>query len=157
MRQKRRLFRIIFNCRQVQLKPKNNMHTVLKRKIIFVVLELILGITLGLFALSISENLWKYIDSIIVAFLFVYLVSVVGLAIPGYFYLKLYGNKEIFIGAVFSAIVWTLFAIFLYIILTFFAGITFLIGKEMGLIFPLIFGVIGFNHFAFIIKKNSNP
>lgn len=132
------------------------MSTELKRKIIFVILELISGITFGFFALFISEKLWKYTDSIIVIFLFVYLISIIGLAIPGYFYLKLYANKEVFIGAVFSSIVWTLFAIFLFVILNFFVGITFLASKEAGLIFPLIFGVIGFDHFAFTIKKNSN-
>jgi hypothetical protein len=125
----------------------------LKRKIVFIILELISGITIGLFALSVSEKLWKYTDSIIVVFLFVYIISIIGIAVPGYFYLKLYGNIEVYVGAIFSSIIWALFGIFAFIILAYFIGVAFLPTMEAGLIFPLIFGVIGFNHFAFGIKK----
>jgi hypothetical protein len=82
-------------------------------------LELISGITIGLFALSLSKKLWKFTDSIIVVFLLVYIISIIGIAVSGYFYLKLYGNKEVYTGAIFSSIVWTFFGIFIYIILTF--------------------------------------
>ena len=129
----------------------------LKRKVFFIISELISGITLGLFALYVSDKLWEYTDSIIIVFLFVYIISIIGIAIPGYFYLKLYGNIEVYVGAIFSSIVWALFGIFTYIILTYFIGINFLATREAGLIFPLIFGVIGFNHFAFGIKKAISP
>ena len=124
----------------------------LKRKIGFFILEIILGITIGLMALAFSEKLWEYTDSIIIIFLFVYIFSIFGIVIPGYFFLKLYGNKEVFVGAIFSAIVWTLFSTFLYIILIYFFDIEALQSKEAGLIFPLIFGVIGFNSFAYNLK-----
>ncbi|MES2812865.1 MAG: hypothetical protein V4670_10390 [Bacteroidota bacterium] len=123
-----------------------------KRKIVFTILELTSSITIGLFALSISEKLWNFTDSIMILFLFVYSSSILGIIIPGYFFLKLNGNKEIYIGAIASSIIWMFIAIFIYIILAFFIGIIFLGTKEAGLIFPLIFGVIGFNHFAFNIK-----
>src|SRR5438046_985510 len=119
------------------------MSSELKRKIVFIILELISGITIGLFALSLSEKLWKYTDSILVVFLFVYIISIIGIAFPGYFYLKLYGNKEVYIGAVFSSIVCALFGIFVYILLTYIIGIARLGTMEAGLIFPLLFGVIG--------------
>jgi hypothetical protein len=128
----------------------------IKRRIVFIILELISGITIGLFTLSLSEKLWKFTDSMIVVFLFVYIISIIGIAVPGYFYLKLYGNKEVYIGAIFSSIVWAFFGIFAYIILTYFIGIAFLSTMQAGLIFPLIFGVIGFNHFAFGIKKYTS-
>ena len=124
----------------------------LKRKISFFILELILGITTGLLALDFSEKLWDYTDSIIIIFLFVYILSIVGIGIPGYYFLRLYGNKEVFVGAIFSSIVWILFSTFLYIILVYFLDIHVLQSKEAGLIFPLVFGVIGFNHFAFNLK-----
>jgi hypothetical protein len=129
----------------------------LKRKIAFIIYELISGITLGILALSLSEKLWKNPDSVIIMFLFFFIISIIGISIPGYFYLKLYGNIEVFIGAVFSSIVWVLFGIFVYIILAFFIGVVFLATMELGLIFPIIFGVIGFNHFAFGIKKTTSP
>ena len=129
----------------------------LKGKIIFIILELISGITIALLTLSLSEKLWDFTDSIIVVFLFVYFISIVGIAVPGYFYIKLYGNKEVYVGAIFSSIVWTFFAIFIYIILTYFFGFTILASKEAGLIFPLIFGVIGFNQFAFNLNNNTSP
>lgn len=129
----------------------------LKRKIVFIIYELISGITIGILALSLSEKIWKYTDSVIVLFLFVYIISIIGIAIPGYFYLKLYGNIEVYVGAIFSSIVWALFGIFVYIILTYFIGVVFLATMELGLIFPIIFGVIGFNHFAFGIKKTTSP
>ncbi len=129
----------------------------LKRKITFTILELISGGAIGLLALSISEKLWSFTDSIMILFLFVYISSIFGIIIPGYIFLKLNGNQNVYIGAIFSSIVWTFFAIFIYIILTYFIGMTFLASKEAGLIFPLIFGVIGFNHFAFNLKNNTSP
>ena len=129
----------------------------LKRKITFTILELISGGANGLLALSISEKLWSFTDSIMILFLFVYISSIFGIIIPGYIFLKLNGNQNVYIGAIFSSIVWTFFAIFIYIILTYFIGMTFLASKEAGLIFPLIFGVIGFNHFAFNLKNNTSP
>ena len=129
----------------------------LKRKITFTILELISGGAIGLLALSISEKLWSFTDSIMILFLFVYISSIFGIIIPGYIFLKLNGNQDVYIGAIFSSIVWTFFAIFIYIILTYFIGMTFLASKEAGLIFPLIFGVIGFNHFAFNLKNNTSP
>lgn len=129
----------------------------LKRKLIFIISELIAGITIVHFALFLSEKLWKYPDSVILMLLFVFIISIIGISIPGYFYLKLYGNIEVFIGAIFSSIVWVLFGIFVYIILAYFIGIDFLATMELGLIFPVIFGIIGFNHFAFGIKKTNSP
>ena len=129
----------------------------LKRKITFTILELISGGAIGLLALSISEKLWSFTDSIMILFLCVYISSIFGIIIPGYIFLKLNGNQNVYIGAIFSSIVWTFFAIFIYIILTYFIGMTFLASKEAGLIFPLIFGVIGFNHFAFNLKNNTSP
>jgi hypothetical protein len=125
----------------------------LKRKVSFFILELILGILIGLLAVSFSEKILDYTDSIIMMFVFVYIMAMIGILIPGYFFLRLNGNKEVFIGAIFSSIVWTLFAIFLYIILAYLGGIDMLQSKESGLIFPVIFGVIGFNHFAYHLKN----
>jgi len=127
----------------------------LKRKIFFIISELIAGITIVYFALFLFEKLWKHPDSVIIMLLFIFIISIIGISIPGYLYLKLYGNKEVFIGAVFSLIVWELFGIFAYIILAYFIGIVFLATMELGIIFPIIFGVIGFNSFAFGIKKTS--
>ena len=90
----------------------------LKRKITFTILELISGGAIGLLALSISEKLWSFTDSIMILFLFVYISSIFGIIIPGYIFLKLNGNQNVYIGAIFSSIVWTFFAIFIYIILT---------------------------------------
>lgn len=128
----------------------------LKRKITFFTLELILGITIGLFCVYGYNNNMTELNNIplILIFCFTYLFSIAGIAIPGYFYLKLYGNKEMYVPAIFSAMVWTLFAIFGYIILAFFISIKlpFLYSPEGGLIFILIFSVIGFNSFAFNSK-----
>lgn len=134
-----------------------NMSVDLKGKISFFILELILGIVIGLLAVSFSEKIILYTDSIIIMLLFVYSMAMIGITIPGYFFLKLNGNKKVFIAAIFSSIVWTLFAIFLYTILTYFFGIEMLQSKESGLIFPVIFGVIGFNHFALNLKNYTGP
>lgn len=129
----------------------------LKRKIIFFILELILGITFGLFCVyTYNTNMTELNDiPLILVFCFTYIFSIAGIAIPGYFYLKLYGNKEMYVPAIFSSTVWTLFAIFLYIILAFFIpfNLTILLSPEGGLIFILIFSVIGFNSFAFNSKQ----
>lgn len=129
----------------------------LKRKVSFFIIELILGITFGLFAVSYSERLSDYTDSIIIALLFVYVISIIGIAIPGYFFLKFHGNKEVFVAAIFSSTVWAFLSIFLYIILAFFVNLSILQTRESGLIFPVIFGVIGFNHFAYNLKNNTSP
>lgn len=128
----------------------------IKRKITFTILELISGSILGFFALFISEKLWSFTDSIVVIFVFVYVLSIIGVIIPGYFFLKLNGNKDIYVGAIFSSLVWTFFSIFIFIILAYFVGVKFLASKEAGLIFPLIFAIIGFNHFAFNLKNNTS-
>lgn len=129
----------------------------LKRKVSFFIIELILGITFGLFAVSYSERLSDYTDSIIIALLFVYFISIIGIAIPGYFFLKFHGNKEVFVAAIFSSTAWAFLSIFLYIILAFFVNLSILQNRESGLIFPVIFGVIGFNHFAYNLKNNTSP
>ena len=80
-----------------------------------------------------------------------YLFSTIGIAIPGYYYLKFYGNIKIFIGALFSALTFIFFGFITFIMLGSF-GFSIISFEYSGLIIPLIFGVIGFNIFAFRIK-----
>jgi len=80
-----------------------------------------------------------------------YLFSMLGIVIPGYFYLKLFGNKKIFLGALSSCITFIFFGWILAILLIVF-DFYFVQYTYSALIIPLIFGVLGFNIFAFRIK-----
>ncbi|OYU82833.1 MAG: hypothetical protein CFE24_13940 [Flavobacterium sp. BFFFF2] len=123
-----------------------------KSRILYIILEIFLSISFGLGS---PQLLFKYnwTESLMLSFLLIYLTALSGVAIPGYFYLKKYGNIEIYIGALFTAIAWTFLAFFLYIILVFFVHIDLLASPEAGLIFPVLFGIFGFNHFVIKVEK----
>jgi|SRR5690554_1252885 len=119
------------------------------RNFTFALAELIVSVILGLIARHFSENIFSNL-SLSFILLINYLFSSLGIAIIGYYYLKYYGKREIFFGALLSSFTFIFFSCVTYILLLS-LGINFVFPNS-GLIIPLFFGVIGFNIFAFRIK-----
>ena len=118
-----------------------------------IIIEICLAVVLWQSTLSaVGNNL--ILDSLLATLSFVYLSTLVVAFIPGYIYLKSINKQDNFIFAVSSAIGWTFLAVILYIILAFLADIHFLQSKEAGFIFPILFGLIGFN---LILFKSTSP
>jgi len=132
------------------------MKETFKPRALFFIIEFCSATSLGLISLHISKDL-TLITSVTAELLFVYATSIIGIALPGYFYLRRYGKLSIYIGAIFSSVAWTFLAIFIYIISAYFVGINILQSQEAGLFFPVLFGVVGFNIFAYNINISPPP
>lgn len=118
--------------------------------LLFFLIQLTIAIFFGIIAQKFSET---YLLNISFSYLLIinYLFSIIGIALPGFYYLKLYSNRKIFIAALLSSLIFILFGFILYILI---GALNFsIVGFEYsGLIIPLLLGVIGFNIFAFKIK-----
>lgn len=118
--------------------------------LLFFLVELTFAFLFGIIARRFSEI---YFLNISFSYLLIinYLFSIIGIAVPGFYYLKLYNNRKIFIAALLSSLIFILFGFILFILL---GALNFsIVGFEYsGLIIPLLLGVIGFNIFAFKIK-----
>jgi hypothetical protein len=141
------VIRKLFALSTIQQMHKPNI-----RNLIFFLMELLMATVIGIVVRKFSEIYLFEIDFSYVL-IFNYLLSTLGIAIPGYYYLKFYGNKEIFVGALFSALTFIFFGFIAFLLL---GALNFsVVGFDnSGLIIPIIFGVIGFNIFAFGIKPN---
>lgn len=113
-----------------------------------VLTEAMLSTAFGIFAIYYVGN-DLMLDSISITLAFVYFAALVGILGPGYFYLRKIKHNERFVIASAFAVAWIFLAIFTYIILAFFVNLNSFQSKESGLIFPIIFGIVGFNIIAF--------
>lgn len=130
-----------------------NFKIIFSNKITVSTIQFLLSLIFGLFSIKFSNYYWLITDSIFFFLGITYFFALLGIIIPGYIYIKLCGDGETFIFSLFSSIAFIFISVFLYIILTYLFSFEILASREVGLIFPLSFGIIGFNIFAFSKKK----
>ncbi|SFU42099.1 hypothetical protein SAMN05216480_10342 [Pustulibacterium marinum] len=119
---------------------------------ILVLFQLSLGISLGIIAFH------KWNDLSILDIVLIHLSAALGIALPGYIYLKSINNTYAFLPSLVSAIVCTFLGIFAYMLLAFFilSSIEILHNEVVAILVPVIIGTLGFNKFAFNINKRNN-
>ncbi len=121
------------------------------KKAILILFQLILGTLLGIITYHKFKDLGLF-DIIIIHFM-----ATVGIAIPGFMYLKTEKNLYAFLPSFMFGIVSIMFGIFIYIVLAYFILSRFdILSTEISaILIPVSIGIIGFNIFAFNINKTS--